>query len=85
MEPMSYSLDSLGKIFYTKEITKVMDSNKMFAMEVRICLERFCQKVMKSLSSPVTNDDELVEEYQTCEGDIYICGNPTIVAFAEAV
>lgn len=84
MGPMSYSIDSLGKIFYTKEITKVMDSNKIFAMEVRICLERFCQKVMKS-SSPVTDDDELVEEYQTCEGGIYICGNPTIVAFAEAV
>lgn len=76
-----------GKIFYTKEIIKAMDNNKEFAMEIRIYLEKFYQQVMKKSAAVLKPYDDLglVIKYPTCEGDISICENPTIVTFSAAV
>lgn len=70
----------------TKGINEVMLKNQKFALEVCLCLQRYCLKDWGDLSEEdkQANEDALqypddlfiLASYQTCEGKIWIITNP---------
>ena len=76
---------NLGQVVVTHGINNIMTKNERFALEVALCLRRFCIKDFGNLSEEdiQTNEESLkhpedlylLESYQTCAGKIWIITN----------
>lgn len=76
---------NVGQVFVTHGINTAMMENKRFAVEVGLCLRRYCVKDFgiiseedkqtnkESLNHP--DDLYLLAAYQTCNGKIWIITN----------
>ena len=78
---------NVGKVVVTHGINNTMTENERFALEVALCLRRFCVKDFGNLSEEdkQTNEEALkypddlylLGAYQTCAGKIWIITNAT--------
>lgn len=76
---------NVGKVVVTKGINEAMAENKKFALEVSLCLQRYCVKNWGDLDEEdkQTNEDALqypddlylLAAYETCKGKIWIITN----------
>ncbi len=80
-----YKSKFFSKVVVTKGINDAMAGNKKFALEVDLCLKRYCVKDWGDLDEEdrQTNEDALqcpddlylLAAYQTCKGKIWIITN----------
>lgn len=78
---------NIGQIVVTHGINNAMTENERFALEVALCLKRYCIKDFGNLSEEdiQTNEESLkhpedlylLGSYQTCAGKIWIITNAT--------
>lgn len=78
---------NLGQVVVTHGINNIMTENERFALEVALCLRRFCVKDFGNLSDEDKQSNEialkhpedlyLLGAYQTCAGKIWIITNAT--------
>ena len=78
---------NLGQVVVTHGINNTMTKNERFALEVALCLKRFCIKDFGNLSDEDKQVNEeslkypdvlyLLGSYQTCAGKIWIITNAT--------
>ena len=76
---------NLGQVVVAHGINNIMTKNERFALEVALCLRRFCIKDFGNLSEEdiQTNEESLkhpddlylLGAYQTCAGKIWIITN----------
>lgn len=78
---------NLGRVVVTHRINNIMSENERFALEVALCLRRYCIKDWGKLSDEDVQTNEealkypddlyLLGAYQTCAGKIWIITNAT--------
>ena len=78
---------NIGQVVVTHGINNIMTENERFALEVALCLRRYCFKDWGNLSDEDVQTNEealkypddlyLLGSYQTCAGKIWIITNAT--------